>query len=262
MTSQSLPGIGDLLLQPNRGSVYHIVAVIGSEESIAEQECIEAAGVPLILRPIRRFHEERGLPLRNLHARAEYDMDTAEVLRALGVDWLIIAGYQYIITEPLLAAFPEHIIAIHDGDLTIRDEDGNRPYASLHAVRDAIMDGRNETRTSAYLVTARVGEGPLFLLGAPYPVAPLARAARDSGDLDMLLAYAELHRRWMRRAAWGEMLTRISEIVAAGTMQIVGDVVWIDGVPGPCRIGSAPEVCHEREAAQSGTPASCPFVSR
>ncbi len=262
MTSQSVPGIGDLLAQPNRGSVYHIVAVIGSEESIAEQETIEAAGVPLILRPIRRFHDERRLPFRNLHARAEYDAGTAELLRAIGADWLVVAGYRYIVTEPLLGAFPERIIAIHDGDLTIRDEDGHRPHAGMHAVRDAILDGQNETRSTAYLMTARVGEGPLFLLGAPFPVAPLARDARNWGAIDMLLAYAELHRRWMRRAAWGEMLTRMVEIVAAGTLQIVGDVVWIDGVPGPCRIGAAPAFCANREEENGGIPVSCPFVSR
>lgn len=262
LTSHSVPGIGDLLAQPNRGGVYRIAAVIGSEDSLAEQETIETAGVPVILRPIRRFHEERHLPLRNLHARAEYDRDTAELLRALEVDWVIVAGYRYIVTAPLLSAFPQRMIVLHDGDLTIRDDEGNRMYAGLHAVRDAIFDGRDETRSTAYLMEAAVGSGPLFLLGAPYPVAPLARDARNWGSADMLAAYAELHRRWMVLASWGEMLTRMAEIIAAGTLQIVGDVVWVDGVPGPCRIGCAPSFCADRDPAGGAIPASCPFVSR
>jgi folate-dependent phosphoribosylglycinamide formyltransferase PurN len=262
LTSQSVAGVGDLLVQPNRGSVYNVVGVIGSEESIAEQELIESAGVPVILRPFRRFHEERHLPLRNLHARSDYDAGVAETLHAIGAEWVIVAGYRHILTDPILAQFQQRIICLHDGDLTIRDEDGRRPYAGLHAVRDAILDGRNETRSTAYLATRDVGEGPLFLLGSPYPVAQLARDARSRGDLETLLSYADLHRRWMRRVAWGEMLTRIAEIVSAGTLQIVGDVVWIDGVPGPCRAGAAPGFCADREDEARGVPASCPFVSR
>ena len=262
LTSRSVPGIGDLLAQPNRGSVYRIAAVIGAEDSLAEQEIIETAGVPVILRPIRRFHDERGLALRNLYARGDYDNDTADVLKALGADWLIVAGYHYIITEPLLAAFPQRIIVLHDGDLTICDADGDRRYVGLHAVRDAILDGRDETRSTAYMMTGGIGTGPLFVLSPPFPVAPLARDARQRGDADMLLAYAALHRRWMVTATWGELLTRMAEILAAGTMQIIGDVVWVDGVPGPCRIGTAPAFCREREESESAIPVSCPFVSR
>lgn len=263
LTSHSAPGIGSLLAQPNRGSVYHVVAVIGSEDRVVEQETIEAAGVPLILRPIARFHDERGLPLRNLHARAEYDHETTELLRSLEVNYVVLAGYRYIVTEPLIAAFPQRIIALHDGDLTIRDEDGHRRFTSLHAVQDAILSGCDETRSSAFLVTRDVGQGPLFLLGPRYPVAAVARDARSWGAADMVLAYAELHRRWMLRGSWGEMLTRMAEIIAAGTWCVVGDVVWIDGVPGPCRIGEAPASCTERDSViDPGVPASCPFVGR
>jgi hypothetical protein len=79
----------------------------------------------------------------------------------------------------------------------------------------------------------------------------------------MVLRYAALHREWMLRSSWGEMLTRLAEIIAAGTMRVVGDVVWVDGVPGPCRIGETPASCSERdEAMEPGVPASCPFVTR
>ncbi|HSP34951.1 MAG TPA: formyltransferase family protein [Thermoanaerobaculia bacterium] len=263
LTSFSAPGIGSLLAQPNRGSVYDIVAVIGSEVKILEQETIETAGVPVILQPIERFHRDRNLSLRNLNAREEYDHDLAELLRRLGADWVVLAGYKYILTAPMLAAFPQRLIALHEGDLSVRDEDGRRPLASLHAVRDAILSGRDETRSSAFFVTRDVGEGPLFLLGTRYPVAALVRDARGWGDVEMVVRYAELHREWMLRGSWGEMLTRMAEIIAAGTMNVIGDVVWVDGVPGPCRIGEPPVACYEREAAiDPAVPASCPFVSR
>lgn len=263
LTSSSAPGIASLLAQPNRGSVYDIVAVVGSEEQIAEQETIETAGVPVVLQPIGRFHRERNLPLRNLNDREEYDYELAELLRRIGADWVVLVGYKYILTAPMLSAFPQRIVGLHEGDLSIRDEDGRRPFASLHAVHDAILAGRDETRSSAFFVTRDVGEGPLFLLGTRYPVAAVAREARAWGDVEMVVKYAELHREWMLRGSWGEMLTRMAEIIAAGTMSFVGDVVWVDGAPGPCRIGEAPVACYSRDAPiDPAVPASCPFVSR
>lgn len=263
LTSHSAPGIASVLAQPNRGSVYNVVAVIGSEERLAEQETIETAGVPVVLQPLARFQRDRGLPLRNLRAREEYDYELAEVLRRFDADYVVLAGYRYIITEPLLSAFQQRIIALHEGDLSVRDDDGRRPLTGLHAVRDAILAGRDETRSSAFFVTRDVGEGPLFLLGPRYPVAAVARDARSWGAIDLVLRYAGLHREWMLRGSWGEMLTRLAEIVAAGTMRVVGDVVWVDGVPGPCRIGEAPATCYACDSViDPGVPASCPFVTK
>lgn len=262
LTSHSANGIEGLVGDPNRGTLYNLVAVISSESRVAEQEIIDAAGIPTILRPIQRFHDERRVPLRLVQNRGAYDAETADILRRLDIDYVLLLGYRFIITEPLLSAFPHRIIGLHDGDLTLRDDDGRRSYTGLHAVRNAIFDGLAETRCSAYFVTRDVGAGPLFLLSGAYPIAAMARDAQLWGALDVLSNYAELHARWMRRSAWSTMLVRIMELLCAGTMQVVGDVVWVDGVPGPCRMGDAPSVCHEREKSiVAGVPASCPFIS-
>lgn len=57
-------------------------------------------------------------------------------------------------------------------------------------------------------------------------------------------------------SAYGAMLVRALQFLAAGTLKVANDVVWIDGVPGPCRLGDAPQICH----VQRGIPASCPFI--
>lgn len=181
------------------------------------------------------------------------------MLRKAKADWIVLAGYPWIITAPLLQAFPGRILALHDADLTLRDDDGARRYKGLHAVRDALLGGEQETRSSAFVVTEDVGEGPLFLLSGAYRVAPLAEDARRWGAADLLTAYAALHRQWMVRGAWGPMLLRIVELLAAGDIRIVGSVAWIDGVPGPCRMGEAPSICHDRNI--DGIPLSCPFIS-
>jgi len=120
-------------------------------------------------------------------------------------------------------------------------------------VLGALFDGATETRSTMTLL-----DGPLFLMSAPFPVPPIVDDARARGDAELIEAYAQLHRQWMIEASFGVMLQKAIEILAAGELQIVKDVVWIDGVPGPCRMGDAPAICREQEKA--GVPVTCPFI--
>lgn len=256
LTSRRIPGLRQLLDDPNRGTTWVPSIVIGSEQTLEDLPLLESAGVPVELRPIRSEAS-----FRNLRAREHYDDALGELLARLHVDYVFLVGYDYIVTEALLARFPQRVIAIHDADLTLRDHD--RLYAGTHAVRDAILGGERETRSCVYVVTRDVGRGPLLLLGRPYPVEHMALDARERGDIDFLMDYAPLHRRWMVSTSWGEMLARTLELLAAGTMQTVGDVVWVDGAPGPCRMGESPRECHDVETMLArGIPASCPFIAR
>jgi phosphoribosylglycinamide formyltransferase-1 len=261
LTSSSAPGLESLITCEGRGSIFEICAVVTSETSFAQMELVERARIPMIMRPLRVFCQERAIPVRSMKARHDFDVELVEALAPFAPDCIILTGYRYIAGAPLLASFRQKLIALHDGDLTRRDEHGRRLLTGLHAVRDALLEGAQETRTTAFFVTEDVGEGPLLLLSAPYPVAALARDAQRRGDADLLFAYADLHRRWMRRDACGPMLVQIAELLAAGTVQIIGDVAWIDGAPGPCRFGEAPSLCSEGEIVR-GIPASCPFISR
>lgn len=261
LASGSAPGIEPLLADPNRGAIYEIACVISTETELAQAPFLEAAKVPLIFRPMRRILADRDLSLRNLHAREEYDRETAELLKSLRVDWIILDGYHYIVTEPLLALFPDRIVALHEGDLTLTDDDGHRRYTELHSVRRAIFAGERETRSSMFFVTDRVGEGPLFLVSRPYPVAEIAADGLSWGAYDLVNAYVKVHRDWMVRSAWGEMLAHAMGFLAAGTIRVANDVAWIDGAPGPCRLGEAPRACHARKSEiERGIPSSCPFI--
>ena len=249
LTSHRATGVDRLLADPNRGSAWDLSIVIGTEPELAEAALLEEAGVAVELRPMRLVPS-----FRNLRAREDYDHDLGELLTRLRIDFVLLAGYQYILTEEVTARFPGKVLAIHDADLSIRDR---ALYAGPHAVRDAILAGEPETRSSVYLATREVARGPLFLLGPRYPVAPMALDARERGDASFLYAYAELHRRWMQSTCWGDMLARSLELLAGGTMHVIGDVAWIDGAPGPCRMGEAPQACYEPER---GIPRSCPFI--
>jgi folate-dependent phosphoribosylglycinamide formyltransferase PurN len=249
LASHSAPGLRTLLADPNRGSTWELSIVIGSETSLAESEDLELVGVPLELRPIRMVHS-----FRNLHAREEYEDDLGELLTRLNIEYVLLAGWQYILTPRLLARFEGRVFALHHADLSVRED---RLYAGPHPVRDAILAGESETRTSVYVVTRDVARGPLFLLSGAFPVASMALDARARGNAGFLSQYADLHERWMTSEADGPMLVRTLELLAGGTTQVVHDVVWIDGAPGPCRMGEAPRACHEPAI---GIPRSCPFI--
>jgi hypothetical protein len=200
LTSHSVPGIEELLRDPNRGAVYELAAVISS-----------------------KVEDERQVTDVN-------------------PDYLLLAGYRHPIPARLVELFPMRILKLYDG------------------VFDALYEGANETRSSMSFLTED-GKEPLFLLGAPYPVAAIAGDARAWGDADLLNDYAELHRRWMIRATWGPMFARAMEFLVAGTVQIIHDVAWIDGAPGPCRLGSAPSLCHAlEETIDPGITATCPLI--
>ncbi len=261
MTSHGAPGLEYALKHPHHRALFDIAGVLTSETTFAEMAAVEAAGIPVAVRPLRQFNAERGLSLRNLNARREYDEETVDILNNFRADYVVLLGYNYIVTEPLVDAFPQRLIAFHDGDLLLHDEEGGRRYAGPHAVREAIFAGEPETRTSAYFATRDVGAGPLLLVSAAYRVAPLARDARAWGAADLLSEYADLHRRWMLRGAWGDMFVRAMEFLAAGTVTVVRELVFIDGVPGPCRMGEAPGICRDLEPTlASGIPASCPLL--
>lgn len=257
LTSSNVP-IEPLLGDPNRGALYDVVCVLSSETELAQAPLLEAANIPLVLRPIHRLVEGS---LRNLHAREAYDRETAEILKSYQADWVILAGYHFIVTEALLSLFADRVLVLHEGDLTLRDDDGRRRYTEMHAVRRAIFAGERETRSSLFFASERVGEGPLFLLSKPYPVAEIAADGLAWGAYDLVNDYVKVHRDWMVRSAWGEMIAHAMGLLAAGTIRVANDIAWVDGVPGPCRMGEAPRACHVRKGEiERGIPATCPFI--
>lgn len=161
-----------------------------------------------------------------------------EVEELAAPDYILVCGYSYTLPPSIIEHFPGRILALDE------------------------ISGDDETRSSVHVVTGTSERGPVFLLGAPFPLAPMALDARERGDTAFFTAYATLHRQWMTSSSWGDLLVRTLELLAGGTIQIVGDVVWIDGAPGPCRMGHAPHVCHEPETMLArGIPRSCPFIS-
>jgi phosphoribosylglycinamide formyltransferase-1 len=220
LCSKRAPGIDVILRHPSFGTLYDVAAVITTEESLPESAVIEGAGVPLLHHRLRAYHIDRGAPVRDRRVRAEFDAITAEALQRLNVDVVVLLGYIYILTEPMLEAFPGRILNVHDSDLALLSNDGRRRYTGLHSTRDAILAGETETRSTLHVVTPVVDEGPILARSEPFAVAPLVKDALALGAIDMIRAYAYAHREWMMRRAWGTMVVAEIEKLACEAVAV------------------------------------------
>lgn len=163
------------------------VAVLTSKRAPGLAQLRERVQVACVL--------ERQAPCRS--ERAAFDAETAALLRPFDVDAVVLLGYLYVVTEPLLSAFPDRIINLHDSALP--------RYPGLHATRDAIYAGERETRSSAHVVTAQLDAGPVIALSEAFPVAPFVHEAAARGEHDIVRAYAYAQREWMMRSSWGAL---------------------------------------------------------
>ncbi|HEX7831010.1 MAG TPA: formyltransferase family protein [Thermoanaerobaculia bacterium] len=135
--------------------------------------------------------------------RESFDAETATLLHRFDPDAVLCLGYLYVITAPLLAAFPDRILNVHDSDLP--------RYPGLHATRDAIYAGERETRSSVHLVTSQLDGGPVLARSEAFPVAPFVHEAVARGEHDIVRAYAYAQREWMMRSTWGALAANALE---------------------------------------------------
>ncbi len=221
LSSHRAPGLAHLLTKdPHRGTLYDVVCCLTSEEAFAERALAAAYGMPVLTHPIRPFCLTRGRRVGDLTARAAYDAATVERLAPYRPDLIVLASYLYVLTEPMLAAFPHRIINVHHSDLTQRGALGHPRFIGLRAVRDAILAGETETRATVHLVTSELDAGPPFLRSWPFPVSPLASAALRWQADDISKAYSYAHQEWMIRATWGPLLSASVELIANARLRL------------------------------------------
>lgn len=202
LSTTRAPGVEQLLER------RQVVAFVATDPANRDLARVAAAGVPTSVRDIRAFYGAAGLPMKDLGLRRMFDHQTAVLLAQQRPDLIITCGYLHVLTAPLLDAYPNHILNVHDGDLP--------SYPGLHAVRDAMFAGAHSTRSVVHLVTEGVDAGPVLARSWAFPTHPLVADARRWGAVDILKAYAYAQREWMMRAAWGPLMNEAIRCFAEG----------------------------------------------
>ena len=203
LCSRNAPGLLYLLNRsPDRGVAYEIACVVSSDRTFAEEVRVERRGIPTRGHSIHDFYASRGLiDVGDLDVRAEYDAATLELLDDYAPDIVLLDGYLYLLTAPMLAAYPARIINLHFSDLTLRQADGGPRFPGICPVRDALAAGCSETRATVHLVNERLDDGPPILRSWPFPVSPLVEDLRSQDAGNVFKAYAWAHEQWMLRTA-------------------------------------------------------------
>jgi folate-dependent phosphoribosylglycinamide formyltransferase PurN len=221
LCSRRAPGLLHLLTRADGlGIDWNVVCCVTSEERFAEQAEVARHGVPVLAHPVRRFYAERRPEARlaDLRLREDYDVRTVELLQAYRPDVVILAGYLLLLTGPMLRAFEGRIVNVHHSDLALRDAGGGPRYPGLRAVRDAILAGEPDTRSTVHLVTERLDDGPLLLQSRRFPVAEVAAWARAAGEDDVLRRAIWVHQEWMLRTAFGPLMEQMLDMLAGSNV--------------------------------------------
>jgi phosphoribosylglycinamide formyltransferase-1 len=228
LCSRRAPGL-ERLLEAGRepGAEYELVAAVTTTSACEALPALSAAGVPAIVHDARGFHEACGARLSSRAARRAYDRRTVAILAEHRPELVVLSSYLLVLTDPMLTAYADRIVNVHDSDMSVLDSDGRPRWRGLRSTRDAIADGARETRSTAHLVTEEVDTGPALLRSGPFPVHPMMEDARRWGAEPIVSAYAYAHREWMMRAAWGDLLDQAVRMFArgevAGTRSAPGD---------------------------------------
>jgi folate-dependent phosphoribosylglycinamide formyltransferase PurN len=222
LCSHRAPGLLYLLNRaPERGEAFEVVCCVTSEQTFAEEVRVERRGIPTLVHPIRRFHEARGVALyRNPNVRAEYDAATLKLIEPYFADVMLLDGYLYLVTAPILRGFPSRVVNLHYSDLTLRLPDGGPKFPGIRAVSDALAEGCAETRATVHVVDETAGGGAPIVRSWPFPVSPLVADLQALGAPDVLKAYAYAHQQWMMRTVSGPLTAAALRLVATGAVDL------------------------------------------
>ena len=210
LCSRRAPGLMHLLTRADRRGIdWDIVCCLTSEETFAEEAHVAWHGIPIVHHP-RRARE----------LREDYDRDSVQLLAPYRPDVIVLSGYLLLLTRPMLAAFDGRILNVHHADLLLRDAAGGPRYPGLRAVRDAILAGETETRSTLHVVTERLDDGPPLLRSDAFPVSDVAAWAYANGDRELLRSAIWAHQEWMLRSAFGPLMEQALDALSEAGRRI------------------------------------------
>jgi folate-dependent phosphoribosylglycinamide formyltransferase PurN len=215
---------------PNYGDAYEVVCAFCTDPDAPGIAAVRDCDVPVESRDLRAFYEDRDAELSDLSVREAYDRRTRETVAAYDPDLILLSGYMWILTAPVVEAFP--VLNVHPADLTVR-EDGDRKYVGADPVFDAVVAGDDDTRSTVHFVTTAVDEGPILARSRPFEVHRELVADLQGHDAEAgLRDYADAHQEWMKWEGDGPAIATALELVATGRVDRDGATVRIDGEAG------------------------------
>jgi folate-dependent phosphoribosylglycinamide formyltransferase PurN len=221
-----------------KGADYEVVVIVTDTPESRAEEISDKYGIPMVCSDIKAFYRSKGHETRkDISLRPEYDAKIVEELKPFNVDLIVLAGYMSIITEPLLDEFDARLINVHPADLSIVKE-GRRIFTGAHAVRDSILYGCRELRSSTHIVRREVDCGEILLISDPVPVhlpeCTSLEALKKKENRKLLNTIANEHQEKLKCEGDWVVLPKTLEWISRGRFGIAEDGnVTLDGKPVP-----------------------------
>jgi folate-dependent phosphoribosylglycinamide formyltransferase PurN len=203
---------------PNYGEKYEVVGAFTDVPDAPGVEFVRERGLSLETNDLEEFYDERDAPTTDLDVREEFDAETREIIAPYEPDVVLLSGYMRILTAPVVSEYP--IVNVHPADLRIEDEEGERVYTGFDPVRDAVLAGEDETRSSVHLVTEDVDDGPILVVSPPFRVEREMVETLRARNGDALDEYLDAHQEWMKWRGDGPALAKTLELAAEGRLDL------------------------------------------
>jgi len=120
-----------------------IGVVVSNVASAKGLERARAANVPTVVVDHKAFAD-----------RPSFDAELVKVLRAYGVDVVVLAGFMRLVTPLLLDAFPHRVVNVHPALLPA--------FPGVHAQKQALDYGVKVTGCTVHFVDAGTDTGPVI----------------------------------------------------------------------------------------------------
>jgi phosphoribosylglycinamide formyltransferase-1 len=121
--------------------------VLSNRSGVAGLARAERAGVPVKVVDHKTFC-----------SREDFDTAVVAALRAAGVELVVLAGFDRLLSSVLISAFPGRIMNIHPALLPA--------FKGLHAQRQALEYGVKIAGATVHFVDEHVDHGPIIIQGA------------------------------------------------------------------------------------------------
>ena len=146
--------------------------------------------------------------------RRAFDAAVVEVLRARGVELVVLAGFMRLLTDVLLGAFPMRVVNVHPALLPA--------FPGVHAQRQALDYGTRVTGCTVHFVDGGTDTGPIIaqaavpvLEGDDEEALRLRILAREHALLPQVLQWIAEGRVAIEPAGSGRPRVRVRDVATA-----------------------------------------------
>ncbi len=200
------------LTQEQGKSPYKMVVIFSDTGDSKAGVIGEEYDIPVVTHDIHEFYAARRRPRHDMALREEFDAETVVALSPFGAQAAAYGGYMSIATRPLIDAFLG--VNVHPADLSITNPDGSRKYRGDHAVRDAILAGEKELKSSTHIIETEVDGGRILIVSSPLEVKLGADFKRD--DKEKVRMAAEQHQTLLKECGDWVIFPRTLHYIAEG----------------------------------------------